>query len=74
MTVEEQIRWLQIGAEGCLDDERPLAAAKFEEIAETLRSQAAENATLKNRLKYVHDKVIDIRRACESEPVLGKHE
>lgn len=40
MTFDEQITWLHIAAVVCDEDERPLAAKKYREIAATVQVQS----------------------------------
>ena len=44
MKIELQINWIRRAAEEALEDDRPLAAAKYEEIAESLRTQCTEDS------------------------------
>ncbi len=54
MKIEMQIKWLQRAAEECLEDERPLAAEKYAEIAESLRIQLTEGKVMRAALEDIH--------------------
>ena len=58
MKIEMQIKWLQREAEECLEDERPLAAAKYEEISESLTAQYAEIEQITDDASSWHSKYL----------------
>ena len=50
MNVEEQIEWLKAAEDGCMDDERPLAAESYSQIRATMEKPLARNEKLEDAM------------------------